>query len=228
MYVYVDIDGTIAGRNSYVFQKVCIRRLELALTPTRGLSYQQFIQFPELIAYKQKVGEDEFRDQLIWADMDPESLMNSKVLPYALEGVLQLAHIPASIGYCTSRYTRRPEWLTRNEEMAEATKGWLHAHTFVNPTEVIFCRNKIPTLWEHHQKEKLVVLIDDQYTTLIQQFAQIERNDPTRKWAREHFILVAYGTEEFPSDSYGLGLRVLPLSSWKQVHILVEYLQGGQ
>jgi len=226
--VYVDVDGTIAGRNPYVFQKVCIRMFGLEIDPIPHLPYREFLQLPELLAYQQHIGEAEFKRQLVWADLDPESLIKSTVLPHAREGISQLSNIPASIGYCTGRYTASPEWFSRNEGMAEATKDWLDANNFVNPAEVIFCRDKLMTLWEQHEKEGLVVLIDDQYEKLLQRFALLEQKDSLKNWLRMHFILVAYGTEDFPPDSYGLGLRVFPLLSWKHVDVLFEYLQGLQ
>ncbi|HEY1349797.1 MAG TPA: hypothetical protein VGF67_09255 [Ktedonobacteraceae bacterium] len=220
--IALDIDGTLGYRNRQQYLRTCNQTLQLALAEERlqDLSLHAFYQLPEMQAYKQRVGEAHYTKAVAWIDYHPDVLQAMRPLPGAKEGVARLATL-GSIAYYTARYCAQSE--ERSRAMAEATVAWLAAYHFANPTNAIFCDGLPGKLWQLAQEAadnaEPVLLVDDQYSRLLQQLTERER-EPVRLLQR-FLILIAYGAQTAPERA---PIPVIALPSWEKgaVHRMLE------
>src|SRR6266567_1106637 len=91
----IDLDGTIARRNSQELMRVCNRDLKLGISRERllTLTYQAFLEEPEVLAHKHCVGEARFATQLSWLGLLPSHLRKMLSIRGAVEGVQRLSQI---------------------------------------------------------------------------------------------------------------------------------------
>ena len=147
-----------------------------------------------------------------------------RLIPDAREGVQTLASA-GSIAYYTARYSAQSE--ERSEAMAQATRQWLAAYDFVNPTNAIFCDGlpgKLRQLARDiAEKREPTILIDDQYSRLLQKLSDLD--EESAQIIKQSLILVAYGAQTIPES---VPLPVIALPSWEAgaVHQMLEMVAG--
>lgn len=218
----IDIDGTLGSRNEQQFLKTCNQKLKLNVSEERlaALSVATFLTLPELLTYKEHVGQAYFERAIGWVDFHPSVLRAMTLFDGAVEGVKKLAEI-GEIAYYTARYV--PEAEERNQQMAEATCAWLTEHQFPNPDRVIFCNGvlgKLQTLVQIIEStQKSVILIDDQYSRLIERLEEMEAQQ--KQTFCQHTRLIPYGTRKILQES---SLVVGPLPSWLEIDMLLMAL----
>lgn len=212
--IALDIDGTLGYRNRQQYLTTCNETLKLAIAEERlkDLSLQDFYHLPEVLAYKERVGEAYYAKAIAWIDYHPEVLRAMRPLPGAKEGVTRLAML-GKVAYYTARYSAQSE--ERSQAMAQATLEWLTAHEFVSPTSAVFCDGlpgKLRQLAHELAREaEPVILVDDQSTRLLQRLADLDA-EPAQILKRS-LILVAHGARTAPEDA---PVPVVALPSWKE------------
>jgi hypothetical protein len=220
----IDIDGTLARRNNQQYFRTCNEILKLAFPEERlqNLSLQAFSQLPEVLEYKRQVGEAYYRKAVGWVDYHPDVLRAMHPLPDAKEGVELLASL-GSVAYYTARYSAQSE--ERSQAMAQVTGEWLAAHEFLNPTSAVFCDGlpgKLRQLAREMARDpEPVILVDDQYTRLLQRLADLDQD--TAHLLQRSLILVAYGAQTAPESA---SIPIVALPSWDEgaVHDVIVTL----
>ncbi|MEO9030225.1 MAG: hypothetical protein ABI413_15570 [Ktedonobacteraceae bacterium] len=221
-HIAIDIDGTITGeRNRNVFAQVCNETWQLGIEDERlmMLDYHRLFAQPELVTYRQKVGEASFQYELGWINLDPRVLVSLDPAPGAAESIKRL-EVMGSVAYYTARYVAQlPE---KSQAMAEATKQWLHEQGFPQAASVIFCespKEKLALLAHQLTTEaQAIVMIDDRYPKLLEVIAAF---DQARQAILRRFLtLVAFGAETPPEECHGV--RVIPFASWRHIDTLMD------
>lgn len=220
--IALDIDGTLGYRNRQQYMKTCNETFKLAIADERlqDMSLTTFYQLPEMLAYKERVGETHYTKALAWIDFHPDVLRAMCPLPGAREGVQILATV-GSIAYYTARYSAQSE--EYSEAMAQATLKWLAAYDFVNPANAIFCDGlpgKLRQLARDIAEEAgPVLLVDDQYSRLLQRLTEMD--EESVQILKRSLILVAYGAQTIPEST---PVPVIALPSWQEraVHQMLE------
>lgn len=229
MRIAVDIDGTICVQNVKRYMQVCNEKLKLGIEYERlaTLTYTNFLQQPEVLAYKQKWGEEYARLTMGWIDLDPEVLVDVLPIPGAIDGVCKLAEVGA-VTYYTARYTSQS--IETSQAMANATRQWLRKHLFPSPEEIIFCespQDKLIRIAERSATEdRAVILIDDRYPKLLEVVEILDSR--LQEILRRYVTLVAFGATSELAECYGI--EVIPFETWPSVDQLIERLairQGG-
>ncbi len=218
----IDIDGTLGYRNRQQYLTTCNETLKLALPHERlqGISLQDFYHFPEVLAYRQRVGEAHYTKAIGWIDYHPEVLRAMHPLPGVQKGVCLLAAL-GNIAYYTARYTTQSE--EHNQDMRQATFDWLTSSAFLNPTGVVFCDGLSGKLQQLAQEiahdAQPVLLVDDQHTRLLQRLTRLDA-EPAQRIKRS-LILIAYGARTVPESA---PIPVVALPSWEEgaVHSMLE------
>lgn len=221
--ICVDIDGTICWRNTRKTLEVCNRRLKLGIESERlqTLTYQEFLQQPEVVAYMQRRGEERAQLVIGWIDLSPEVLVAVLPIPGAVEGVQRLANL-GEITYWTARYTPDSEELSRG--MADATYQWLREQGFPCSDSVTFCaspQDKLTRIAEWSEaEERRVILIDDRYPKLLEVTGTLDTR--LQEILRRSVTLVAFGATSVTDAT--CGMTVVPLMSWQAIDSLIEHL----
>ena len=221
-HIAIDIDGTITGeRNRTIFAQVCNETWQLGIEEERLsiLDYHSLFAQPELVIYRQKVGEASFQYELGWINLDPRVLVSLDPAPGATEGIRALEKM-GSVAYYTARYVAQlPE---KSRDMADATRQWLQERGFPQAERVIFCespKGKLALLAQQLTKEAQdIVMIDDRYPRLIEVIEECDQ--PTQDLFRRYLTLVAFGAETPPEECHGV--RVIPFASWRHVDTLMD------
>lgn len=212
--IALDIDGTLGRRNCQQYMKTCNETLKLAIAEERlqGISLKSFYQFPEVQAYRERVGEAYYQKAIGWVAYHPDVLRVMHPLPGAIEGVSLLAPL-GNVAYYTARYSAQSK--ERSQAMAQATLEWLAAYEFINPTNAVFCDGLPGKLRQLAQaivdEAEPVILIDDQYMRLLEHVADLGE-EPAR-FLQSSLILVAYGAQTVPERT---PVPVIALPSWEQ------------
>lgn len=199
----VDLDGTIARRNTARLIAKCVRYFGLVIPSEQlaGLSWQEWKALPEVQAYRARVGERAWERNLSVVALDPAYQRSMLQVEGAVEGVKKLA-LAGQILYATARKTTfSEEW---NEKMEQATRAWLSIHAFPSADQVVFCTSpeeKVQVLAEQvTQSGGTVVLIDDSYKLLA---SYLDTLAPCALWRRS-FVLAAFGTENTETGKLAL------------------------
>jgi hypothetical protein len=232
MFLGIDVDGTIAMRNTAQWIKVCNEVLKLNISPERleQISYRDFLQLPEVSAYRKRVGAEYSQRAIGWIDFHPKALLSMLPLQDAVTGVSKLASI-CEICYYTARYS---PIVAQQQEIASATKQWLERQGFPSPDNVVFCESvadKLIKLADYVEaSSQATILIDDRYQRLLEAFAQLDAGQhPTldddhclrsTSLLRRHLTIVAYKTT--PSSQDGCAVPVIPFISWQEADALIE------
>ncbi|MBO0783314.1 MAG: hypothetical protein J2P37_31255, partial [Ktedonobacteraceae bacterium] len=176
MRICIDIDGTIAGRNTKYFIERCnqVLDLKLALERLEGLTYKAFLRQKEVINYRDRIGDIPFYAQLEAIEQEPQMLLTLPTLHQAVEGVTRLSQL-GELSYLTVRKCEQSP--QQDSAIQEATKQWLAARAFPGHQQVMFCMslmNKLIRLYKLIEAtQDNAVLIDDLYTSLLEEFAYL-------------------------------------------------------
>lgn len=214
---YIDIDGTIAYRNMIRFATICNEKLQLHISPDRfRCRYVEFLQFPEIQEYTQRVGEKVARNTIGWLDFDPRVLIAMHSYPDAVAGITTLA-THGEIAYATARHGNTDEI---HQGIVRTTTRWLEMKSFPSGRETLFCTgiaDKLSRIAECvHEVCSPAVLIDDQYAKLQASFADL---DPEKqRILQDRVILVAFGCEILPHYDEP-ALPMVGMASWSQAHV---------
>jgi len=102
------------------------------------MKYRAFIHLPELQAYREGIGEEQFWRTIRWLELEPETLAVAPVFPGAISGIEQLTRL-GQVAYYTARHC----WFDEEKSvgMQKATYGWLASHAFPQADRVVFCEN---------------------------------------------------------------------------------------
>ncbi|QBD79806.1 hypothetical protein EPA93_29030 [Ktedonosporobacter rubrisoli] len=225
MYFAIDIDGTIAWRDTPTVARLCNERLQLGIAPERladpELLYTDFLQFAEVQAYRESVSPEQFRGEFGWIDLDPQALLAKRTMNGAIPAIERLASL-GSVAYYTARYS--PRWPEKSEAMAQATRQWLKNCGFPGADQVVFCDgpadklHRLAALIEEEPQQ--VVFIDDLYEKIVKAFLKLSEQQIAL--TRDYLTLVAFEPEALPEQSHGL--RIVELQSWRHIDKLTELL----
>ncbi len=225
MYILLDVDGTIACDNQALYLSLCNLALKLGIDEERlaGLTYDEFYVLPEVIAYREQVGEQRYNTNVRIIAHTPILQRHLEVVDGAINGARFLAQ-SGNLRYCTARKTARFEEL--DEAMARATRDWLEANGFPNPQDVIFCTSlleKLSFCAAHIGKTgEEVMLVDDSYEQLLSKVDQLEARQGDL--LRQHFTLLAFGTQGVLEHT---PLRVVALPTWDQIEQVTQHIDKG-
>ncbi|BCL79434.1 hypothetical protein ccbrp13_18990 [Ktedonobacteria bacterium brp13] len=217
MYYYIDIDGTIAYRNMIRFATVCNDKLQLHIASDRlRCRYVEFLQFPEVRAYVQRVGDEVAHNTIGWLDYDSQVLLAMHPYSDAVAGVATLAS-HGEIAYATARHGYTDEM---HQEIMHATTRWLEKKAFLPGSKTLFCTgiaDKLSRIAQCvHEVRSFAVLIDDQYDRLQASLACL---DPEKqRILRDRVILVAFGCEVLPHYDEP-AFPMVGMASWSQAHV---------
>lgn len=192
MYYYIDIDGTIAYRNMIRFATVCNDKLQLHIASDRlRCRYVEFLQFPEVRVYVQRVGDEVAHNTIGWLDYDSQLLLAMHPYSDAVAGVEILAS-HGEIAYATARHGYTDEM---HQEIMHATTRWLEKKAFLPGSKTLFCTgiaDKLSRIAECvHEKQRIL---------------------------RDRVILVALGCEVLPHYDVP-ALPMVGMASWSQAHV---------
>ncbi len=220
MRILLDVDGTIAGNNRVLYLTLCNLVLKLGIDEGRlsELSYEEFYLLPEVIAYREREGEQRYLRNVRIIAHAPELQRRMEVIKGAIDGARRLSQ-QGTLGYCTARKTDRLEKL--DEALASSTHDWLESNGFPNPQDVFFCTSFLEKLsfCASHIEEtgEDVMLVDDAYEQLLDGVDQLEASQ--RDLLRQHFTLLAFDAQEVPKHA---PVRVVVLPSWSQVELAIQ------
>jgi hypothetical protein len=226
MYIFLDVDGTIACDNQALYLSLCNLALKLGIDEERlvGLTYDEFYALPEVTAYREQVGEQRYNTNIRIIAHTPILQRHLEVVDGAINGARFLAK-SGNLCYCTARKTARFEEL--DEAMARATREWLEASGFPNPQDVIFCTSlleKLSFCAAHIGKTgEEVVLVDDSYERLLSEFKKLVARQ--RTLLQQHFTLLAFGAQEAPEHA---PFHVAALPMWDQIEQVTQHIDKGE
>lgn len=213
MLFAIDIDRTIAG-GFRAYMEHHNRDLALGISQQaidRLANYQEFLQLPEVIAYRQH-NEARFQASKESIRISPDVILLLEAMPGAVEGVNMLSELGA-IRYYT----------IRANEVREATMQWLAEKHFPHSRNVIFCESSIDKIVKLCQQEidDTIVLIDDKYEGLLNAFDHCMRHLPAVADALHgHLIIAAFGVEAYDLPKRD-DMKLFALLSWYDVTNLV-------
>jgi hypothetical protein len=220
--IAIDIDGTITfERNMRIFAQVCNERLQLGIGDERlaTLDYHSLLAQPEVVAYRQRIGEASFRYELGWVNLDPRVLVSLIPALGAVEGIKKLEAV-GDIAYYTARYV--PDLPEESRAMAVATRQWLLEQKFPHAANVVFCespKEKLVSLARQLAGEaQAVIMIDDRYSRLLEVMTEFDQ--AMQDILRRFLTLVAFGAEIRPEECNGI--RVIPFASWSHIDMLID------
>jgi len=223
MRIFLDVDGTIARNNRVLYLTLCNLVLKLGIDEERlsELSYEEFYFLPEVIAYREREGEQRYNTNVRIIAHAPELQRRMEVIEGAIDGAWRLAQ-HGTLGYCTARKTDRIEKL--DEALARSTHDWLESSGFPNPQDVFFCTSFLEKLsfCATHIEEtgEDVMLADDSYEQLLDRIDQLEASQ--RDLLKQRLTLLAYGAQEVPEQA---PVRVVALPTWKQVEQAIYHTE---
>lgn len=219
MRILIDLDGTIAKRNTLHFIQKCNNYLDLAQEPEHlgNISWKQWLGLPTVRAYRERVGESAWAWKLRCVMLDPGVQRNMLPMYGAIESVQRLGAL-GHIAYCTCRKTTfSEEW---NAHMAQATKDWLATQGFPNPTDVIFCTTPAEKLRVIAglliKSQEPVLLIDDLAQQLLVDTLTLTEQE--RAVLMEHFTLCVFHAKHVSTTTL---FRTVALQYWTQVDELL-------
>lgn len=220
--IFMDLDGTVFGRNLEAFVAECNERFDLQLT-AHQTSYRSLMEHPVMLACKAN-SKDQFEAVLASIEQAPAMLDSLPPLAGAVEGIHKLAQY-TSITYCTVRKAH-PPFTPADIELA--TKRSLERHRLPASDQVIFCMSLMNKWLQVYQRIRTTderhFLVDDLASQLLTAFEQLQAGMHPRftaqecqqiaKRLREHVTLVAFGSPPLAINS---DLQVYHLPAWKDV-----------
>ncbi len=227
MHSAIDIDGTIGYRNERDFLLACNESFHLRIDPVSldTLSYRQFLHRPELLAYREYVGEDAFQLAFGWLDMQYRVVMSALPMTGSVEGIHLLAK-QGPVTYFTA--CSAFHIAERSMVMAGTAHQWLREQTFPSPEQVVSYQDlteKLLHIAGFLKGGETMLLIDDHYELLLHAITALAQ--PIQDMLRRQLILGAYKAHTAPQECYGV--RVLPFPSWHQIDGLLDSsLLGAQ
>jgi uncharacterized HAD superfamily protein len=233
MYIGIDIDGTIAGRNLQTFAAACSERFGFLLPDPseHQLTYASLMNHPTMLAHRQ-ASVEHFHRTLEEIEQAPFLHQAAPPLRGAVDAVNKLAQY-ANLGYYTVRKAHPPFTAI---EIENATKNWLSEHQFPASGQVVFCMslmNKWLQVYQHLRvAPEPFILIDDLAPQLYTAFLQLQAGHHPRLSHQEcvqvtavlqrHATLVAFGST--PSLAINNDLRVKHLPAWGNVDDFIAML----
>jgi len=211
MIYAIDLDGTIANPST-AFIAWHNKEFDLGLTAEEArFSYKRFLRLPQVA----KLSSEDLERSRQRARMQPEMLLSYAEFDLASHAVRLLAE-HGKVAYYT----------VRAPDMLSVTEAWLQHHGFPFSQNVVLCRsvlNKLVQLYQHERDADMVVLIDDRYQQMINDFAllaggafpQLSEWQEIVQFVQQRVQLVAFGAAYLPAIANGL--QVTPLPNWKHV-----------
>ena len=226
MHILLDIDGTIGTRNTRRFLELCNKRLKLNMDPERvnQLRYSEFFTQPEVLACKERLGEEKFTLALEWTRLDPRHLLAIIPMPGALTGAAKLTAF-GELAYYTARKTPGSGELQHriNTQLERATLRWLRKQNFPNPEAAIFCEGPEEKLLHIadliKQTAQPVLLVDDMWKLLLAAAADLDT--ATYQLLKQSLTLCAFGAHEVPEQC---DIQTIALYRWSEVTSLISLL----
>ncbi len=219
-HILIDLDGTTAKRNDACFVALANVLLRLGIDDQRlnVLTYRTFLEQPEVLAYRERVGGQRFQSLLRLVDRNPIHIKNMLPRKQAIVGVNALAR-RAGVSYCTARMVRGDDEL--NIEIAQATREWLTSHAFPRPTDVTFCtqgREKLYACAQRiEQTKQPVLLIDDLFASLLDEIKYMVPDAVAL--LKDGLILCGFGAKEIAPHAE---IRIAVLPHWGAVDALID------
>lgn len=220
LHFLLDIDGAMAERNTAVLIALCNKQLRLGIDESRlqVLRYPEFLLLPEVMRYRQRMGERNFERALHWLELDPHHLIHMYPLKGAVAGATRLANM-GSVTYYSSRKT--PSSQALNEQMARATHLWLALHHFPHPDNVLFYDRPQDKLCQITQlterSDYRLVVIDAHYEQVLATLSSLSQF--MLKRVQRLLTLYAFGTTEVIGKE---AIEVIAFPSWEYTDACVE------
>lgn len=225
--ILVDVDGTVAGRNINVLLPLYNEYFHLELTEEQLQSIQtqrEFERLEPVQAFRQRMGEERYIFLKQFVCYDPRHIAQARVLSGAVEGVQRLAGITECLGYCTARTSNNDKW---SSSLRRVTYQWLQEHAFPCHDQVIYSDSplgKLQIIAEELMTQKQpIVLIDDSYQSLVEDFSQLE--EAQQAVLQQWLILGAFHSQE---EEQAFPIRVLPLPGWEYIDHFIEWLDKSR
>lgn len=216
LHFLLDIDGAIAERNTSVFMALCNTKLKLGIDESRlqTLRYQEFLLLPEVVSYRQRLGDRNFERALHWIELEPHHRIHMYPLKHAIDGISRLSKIGALTYYSTYK-------THYSAQMMQATRAWLAVHHFPYPDHVLFY---------HDSREKLcgitelamgnayhLVVIDAHYEQLLTDFSL--QSQHLLKKIQSSLTLYAFGMVEAVQVG---AIEVVALPGWEHTNSCIQ------
>jgi len=220
IHFLLDIDTTLAERNTAVFIALCNEKLKLGIDKDRlqTLHYHDFLIQPEVINYRTRLGESNFARALNWIELDPHYLLHMQPIKHAVAGVTRLANL-GLLTYYTTRKTSRSAQL--NQQIAQATCAWLTMHHFPDANHVLFCsspHDKLCQIVEEIVKCSYhLLLIDGDYESLLSDLSSLST------FMIQHiqcsFTLCAFGVMEVAQSA---NFEMVAFPAWEHIDTFIQ------
>jgi hypothetical protein len=220
IHFLLDIDHTLAERNTAVFIALCNEKLKLGIDEARlqTLHYHDFLVQPEVITYRERLGESNFARALNWIELDPQHQFHMQPIKHAVAGVTRLANL-GPLTYYTMRKTARSAQL--NQQMAQATRAWLTMHHFPDADQVLFCsspHDKLCQIIEQTVKSSYhLILIDGHYELLLADLSSL--NSFLLQRIQCSFTLCAFGIVEVTQSA---NFEMVAFPAWENIDAFMQ------
>lgn len=220
IHFLLNIDDAIAERNTSVFMALCNAKLKLGIDESRlqTLHYHEFLLLPEVVSYRQRLGERNFERALHWIELEPHHRIHMYPLKYAIAGISQLAKIGTLTYYSMHQMHCSTQFQV---QMMQATRAWLAVHHFPCSDRVLFYHDaydKLCSITELAMGNAYhLVVIDAHYGALLADLASLNQN--LLKKIQYSFTLYAFGTTEVvQSDT----IEVVAFPGWEHTDACIQ------
>ncbi|GHO92937.1 hypothetical protein KSF_029850 [Reticulibacter mediterranei] len=220
IHFLLNIDDAIAERNTSVFIALCNTKLKLGIDESRlqTLHYHEFLLLPEVVNYRQRLGDRNFERALRWIELEPHHRIHMYPLKHAIAGISQLA----KIGTLTYYSTHQTHYSTQLQaQVMQATRAWLSVHHFPCSDRVLFyddSHDKLCSITELVMSNAYhLVVIDAHYGPLLTDLSSLSQN--LLKKMQHSFTLYAFGmVEETQSDA----IEVVAFPGWEHTDACIQ------
>jgi len=217
----VDIDQTIARRNTPVYLERCNRFLKLGIESSRlkGMTYKDFLRQPEMGEQRERVSQQRLDHVFRLIAFDPAHLRAMDQVPGARDCLETLALI-GDVSYATCRCFPTQEEL--NQHIQAATFEWLDSNVFPNPEDVLFCDGyadkltQVARLLEREDDDG--ILVDDSWRELLEAYDAVDFD--VKHILSQRLTLWAFGASEVPQYT---AIATQPLPTWKPMETYLKF-----
>jgi len=216
IHFLLNIDGAIAERNTAVFMALCNAKLKLGIDESRfqTLRYHEFLLLPEVVRYRQRLGDRNFERALHWIELEPHHRIHMYPLRHAIDGISHLA----KIGVLTYYSTHKTHY---SAQMMQATRAWLAIHHFPCPDHVLFYHDSCEELCGITELAVAnayhLVVIDSHYEQLLTDLSSLSQH--LLKKIRSSLTLYAFGVVEAAQVG---AIEVVAFPGWEHTSSCIQ------
>jgi hypothetical protein len=220
IHFLLNIDDAIAERNTSVFMALCNTKLKLGIDESRlqALRYPEFLLLPEVVSYRQRLGDSNFERALRWIEFEPHHRIHMYPLKHALVGISHLARV-GSLAYYSTHQMHCSMQL--QAQMMQATRAWLAIHHFPCPERVLFYHDSHDKLYSITElaisQAYHLVVIDAHYRELLADLSSL--NQKLLKKIQYSFTLYAFGVVEVAQSD---AIEVVAFPGWEHTDVCVQ------